>query len=435
MDACNRMIAQSQKWSGYLTVFGLWNKGVVRVLRAGKSAENRIEFMRPIKQIIKTSTLLLFFMALAGIFFGSANADDGANYPLELYRVIKPDQFTGPVIAWSFDSQEVALGGAKTAVWNIKSGEKIQILEPTRLLSSGFFYDNNHLLVPSVSNPKGPLFLFDILRLWDVKSGNSVKDTAVVFPNYKPHSYADRLSISADGSTALIGGHEKSDIIIYSLHDSKIINTFKFKNDKSSIYREFALSPDGMYFAAGPQGNGTFDDSSSSSKYNLFIDIYNTVSGNVVKVIPVSAPGMFGAMAFSPDSKYLATSADTSGATHVESEDEGTRQAIPEPDHAITIWRISDGSRLASYPFKKAHQVGTILWSKSGNLVFNAMEDNTLRIWSPSDPDNEGIIFHLKPTELPSPSISPDGKYLAMMIGGKVKIFALPQFVPDQKNR
>ena len=226
---------------------------------------------------------------------------------------------------------------------------------------------------------------------------------------------AYHLAMSANGSFAASSAL-KGDVALYSLSDSKLLHTFPFIHlgPGTDSAASLALSPDGKYLAIGTMTNHIY--------------IYDVASGTLLNTIKVY-PGEFGigvgALAFSPNSEFLAGGAGLSASARKLSN--GTYEAVL-PDHALNVWRVKDARLVASYPPEHTDMVRHISWSPDGVLVAFACGDHTVRLWSPQTPNDPGIMLRFPLTPITAPMtalISPDGTYLGVAVGSDVNLFII----------
>jgi len=339
---------------------------------------------------------------------------------LPVYKTLDTGNFGFFGLSWSPDSQKVAVAGSGSArpeqnitIWDVTSGQPLEVLKPTGLNedSPHFLPDQNYLVAPPFIDPMGFHTGANAFAVWDINTGTVVNSVPGPTPNDSLGNYAERSTISADGSVIAAESSHGLEVTIYATKDWHLLRHLRLSWEVT--VPAIALSSDGRYLAVGLQGNA--------------IDIYDVASGGKLKSIEVAAHGLFNTLDFSPDSQYLASNADTSGKSFQEPDG---RSTMPEPDHAVTVWRVSDASRVASYPLQKAHNVEKISWSPDGkNVIFAAWGDQTIRIWKLSSPDDEGIVLHYPASRFDNPNffVSPNGRYLAVHTGSKVHVLSMPE--------
>jgi WD40 repeat protein len=379
--------------------------------------------MHYLKQSASQLKHLIHALALAAglVTLGYTVFASNSSEPLSVYRTIDSGKFGFFGLCWSPDSQKVAVAGSggsppeqNITIWDVTSGQPLKVLKPTGLNEDSpmFLPDQSHLLAPPFNDPSGFHNGPTAFSIWDITRGVVTNTIPGPFPDDNFRNYPDYSTISADRSVVAEESQSGLDVTLYSTSDLKMLRHILLLLHPART--ALALSSDGRYIAIGPRDGA--------------IDIYDVASGTKLRSIEVSAHGMFGALAFSPDSKYLASSADTSGTSFPEP---GRRSTAPEPDHAVTIWNVNDGSRFASYPLQRAHNVEQISWSPNGEyVIFAAWGDQTIRLWNPSTPDNEGIVLRYRASRLDNPKsyISPNGKYLAVHTGSTIFILLMPGF-------
>ncbi len=153
----------------------------------------------------------------------------------------------------------------------------------------------------------------------------------------------------------------------------------------STHIKDVAFSPDGKTFSGVTNSGGVrvWNYSDGSLLYTLKYPSFGSISSYP------SVEGFVFAVAYSPDSKTLATGG---------------------LDHLIRFWRLSDGQALTT----SDHQVGieALAFSPNGELLASAGHEGPIRIWRTSDGSLlETLEGHLDTVY--QLSWSPDGKMLA----------------------
>ena len=101
-------------------------------------------------------------------------------------------------------------------------------------------------------------------------------------------------------------------------------------------------------------------------------------------------PGKPECLAFSPDSKTLATAGE---------------------DHAVYLWRIDTGKKTHSLVGHRS-SVKSMAWSPDGNTLASGSIDRTVRLWD-IEKGAEKLIFDRHQAAVLSVAFSPDGKRIA----------------------
>jgi tricorn protease-like protein len=338
-------------------------------------------------------------------------------FPLRVETTIQLIGFEQSVwsLAWSADGKGLAIAGAQTiTVRDAESGKIRKVLAPASGGENSLFFmpDNNKVLAPAKPSP-------DALSIWDISRGQVDRNIPSPFPDDKYRNVTYWVSMSKDGSIAASTTLSGDYVAVYSLKDGKVIRKWVL-GDPREFRRigAIALSPDGKYLAVIKN----IEDNISKE-----ISILN-ISTGLESLSITGVCGTTNALAFSPDSQFIASSA-----THANQ----NGRSLADPGHSVTVWNVSDGKVKATYPDAETGEISQIAWlpdSKSMAFVEpgNQLTDsNTVRLWSIDKPDETGPILKFSPMvyikfSIPVVAVSPDGKKLAVALDSKLKIFDLP---------
>jgi WD40 repeat protein len=242
---------------------------------------------------------------------------------------------------------------------------------------------------------------------------------------------ADTAAISPDGQYIATGGWHLRDAAISSIAEKRIVSKFAIL---SGNVLAVAYSPDGRYLATGRQ-------LSSDPPHNLTVNLWDAQSGRLIRNLPGPAgPGEIEnwatALAFSPDSRYLAVSylprlngGDNVHLFDVES-GEWVRALHPSscasPPFTLSINFFNGGKYLGCpgydgfnvYDVQTGQRIQSIsdpalfALSPDGKHLAKATEDNTLRIVDRLTGREVKVLGTTKGQFLLL-AYSPDGRHLA----------------------
>jgi WD40 repeat protein/serine/threonine protein kinase len=268
--------------------------------------------------------------------------------------------------------------------------------------------DGRHLVTGSWDNT---------LRYWDYRTGKSL----VVFQGHS--DWVTHVAFSPDGRHIVSGGRDKT-LRQWDVNTGQCINVF---HGHTHFVSGVAISLDGKYIA--------------SCCLDAKIRVWDATTGTPVAVL-MGHSNEVNSIAFSPDSKRIASASS---------------------DKEIWLWNTSNWTSVAAI---KGHSapVNTLCFRSDGNGLISGSFDNTIRIWeaSLSQPftdlisgsaffvgvalgnDGSRIYAHNKdnkksawltatgqpaPDDEPIPDFegktevfSPDGKYSARIVDGKVQL-------------
>ena len=152
-----------------------------------------------------------------------------------------------------------------------------------------------------------------------------------------------------DGQKVLHFTISSSDIKIFDANTYECVKTLKENNKGDGSY--FAYSPDGKYIISSAGGK--------------IIKMWDVEKGECVKTLEASA-GSVSCLAYSPDGKYI-----VSGSNQPHSE---------TPDNNIRIWDAESGKCILTL---EGHTKGvrSVAFSPDGKHVVSGSNDNTIKIW------------------------------------------------------
>ena len=252
-------------------------------------------------------------------------------------------------------------------LWDIESGEEIQRFDGhiSGVVAAEFALDDQAILASSgdaelmtsigssTANSEQEISL-DVL-LWDIETGNVIND----FPN-KTHE-AFSLSVSPDGTHALMGSYYEEIISLYNLHTGERSSILEGHDD---AIRRVIYSNDGRSALSGSD-DGT-------------VILWNLMSAEPVFKVNVHS-GEILDLAFSPDNKEALSSSS---------------------DNTLMSWTLTDEEELEQfsghgdmvYDVSPTHD-GKMLLSSSGSASISRLSNDTsIRLWSKDSHDQLGVL-------------------------------------------
>jgi len=219
------------------------------------------------------------------------------------------------------------------------------------------------------------------VKVWDVRTGK------LVFDLRGHKDFASSLAFSGDGKI-LASASRDGTTRIWDMNDGTNRATLEQSEVAPRESGEVAISPDGNFLAAS--------DSDET------VRIWNLRSQEAVCSLPAATGGMVMSLAFSPDSKQLASGSwgaeqlilwdvqsgrkiahfpgHSGGVTAIAFDTDGQRLASGSVDSSIKIWDLKTGRELGTL-LGHTQGVSGVTFSSDGKRIASAGGDGTIRLW------------------------------------------------------
>ena len=277
-------------------------------------------------------------------------------------------------IAYSPDGNTIATNRAyhsnSLQLWDAKTMRlKTTYTERTQGILSFIVYapDGNTIATMNLSD--------NTVRLWDTATGKH----KATFKHANTNSGYDIASVaySPDGNTiAAVGGHHKDHkgtVYLWHVQTKKRKIIYEGPDYISAV----AYSPDGRTIATG--------------SWNGKIQVWHTVTGEVLKTISTKHIGGIESLAYSPDGRMIASGG-------------GYR------DDIVQLWDTITGTHKARL---RGHTktVASVVYSPDGKTIATGSTDGTVRFWDAITAEHTATFT--AHTDIVSVVYSPDGNTIA----------------------
>jgi WD40 repeat protein len=261
-------------------------------------------------------------------------------------------------------------------IWQIATGEIIELLplyEASRFSQGGpisalAFSPDNKLLATSAED--------NTTRIWDI---DACKEVARM-PNMKKDS---KIIFSPDGKYLAIESGK-----IAGIWGTTGYPATALLNNNNYPKTHVALSPDGRYIATtGGKATKGFTFANINIVFNDCTAQIWEIS-NQSMVAKISHEAALNAIAFSNDSRYLATASS---------------------DNTSAIWEIPNGNKYLSVNHDDS--VNSVAFSPDGKVFATASSDRTARLWNTTS--GKELVSLTHDSAVNTVSFSPSGIYLA----------------------
>jgi WD40 repeat protein len=329
-----------------------------------------------------------------------------AHIPGEIHRLTVEKYINA--VAWNADGSRLAAlsgFGGDITVWETESWTVVKAFHnhgsAYAFNSLAFLSDGSLLTTPPLGDSPDPkyktLSIFSLVQ-WNPDTGTPVRYIPDLGspPSDISTKAANTYAVSKDGSLiAILWAHE---VRLYETRTATLARTLPIPPmpKHADIPKSLAFSPDGHELAVG----------------TLFgmMHFFNVQDGTLRKSITAYPDEKYicNAVAYSPNGRLIATG-------------EHKNYNLKDPSTiAVTLWRTSDGTNLASLAGsvvvlqgkEEADPVRTISWSPAGDLLAVG-DDASLRLWRVSKTGQKLLLDKKMPHGTNSTSFSPNGMLAA----------------------
>ncbi|KAF7505377.1 hypothetical protein GJ744_000998 [Endocarpon pusillum] len=250
-----------------------------------------------------------------------------------LLQTLKGHSSEVMAVAFSPDNKLLASGSKDSTVrlWDVNSDAPLQMLKRHSFTFGALTFSPNGKLLASSSK-------YDTVQLWDTSS-NTLLQTL------KGHS-STVTAIAFSPDNKLLASGSLNNIIRFWDASSGILLQTRQGHNNSSLVRAIAFSSDGKLLAYGSGDNTVW--------------LWDTGSSAILRMLKGYSDTVM-AVAFSPDSKLLASGSD----------------------NTIRLWDAGSGAPLQTLK-GHSYMVWAVAFSPDGQLLASSSGDNIIRLWDTS---------------------------------------------------
>ena len=313
----------------------------------------------------------------------------------QLIRIFEGHKATVNSIKFSPDGKMLASGSDDKSInlWEVESGKLLQSFKGHKdpVNSISFSPDGKAIATSSDGN----------LRLWSIATGDVLHSQEVKWPERKPISEQDLISLS------------KTNLDDYKVDLSKIRKPPLGASDKAlERYADNLCMAMGMHipstpvFSFSPNGKQLATGSFTSGENDKGIKLWNVKNGRLIKKREIGLVSTPTALGFCSDGKTLVSASDafdiqilhiktgrllkrlkghTQLINSVSFSPDCKRLVSGSDDKTIKLWDVASGRLLESLEGEKQHghsaPVNTVSFSPDGKTFVSSSSDGTVKLW------------------------------------------------------
>ena len=275
-------------------------------------------------------------------------------------------------------------------VWEVSTGLEVTRIPYTgNVQSVAFSSDGNYVVSGGceILNDWSEYCIEGAAKVWDISTGQEVSRMRYL-------RAVTSVAFSPDGKYVISGGCQEIDLgsgnclrataRVWEARTGKEVSRNVFNGSISSV----AFSPDGKYVMAAGCGEADFQYSDCAQGDAL---VWEAITGK--KTIHMISDEELGAVAFSPDGKYIIS---------------GSGNFRADKDTTARVWDAATGKEIAR--MNHAEAVSSVAFSPDGKYVVSGSWDRTARVWEALTGHQVTRIVH--GGAITSVAFSPDGKYV-----------------------
>lgn len=386
--------------------------------RARTSAQSRTRWCavsrkRTVLKILGAlfAVVMLFIPGTASL---AANAGEAAIQLRELRRL--GNDFSVTAIAWHPDGRHIGIGQVldrRIAIWDTHTGRRVRTIEsePGGVSSLAYSPDGRYL---AVGREFGRLTRDGAhVHLYDAKSGSLLSSfIPPEGPAKGDFNDAKAIGFSLDSHYLVASGYGSSrTAVVYDLKTGNAIHVLPDSDEPGfRVINVIVFSPDSHFLALGRVGGR--------------IDVWSVSDWTLVKRIEGQTGGIH-ALAFNPDGRYLASG--TNVGKRYDRSSKPQRPMFDKFTDDIVLWSMPGFERAKEFPSRyfrgtpNSSIIHHLQFFPDGKHLLVGARSRALEI---IDTASNTVAFYREGfSAVVYPSLSPDGRRLAIALGGGIGIY------------
>lgn len=365
-----------------------------------------------------TVVAVLFVVSILAPYPVPAHADvpSADSVALHLTRTLDND-FSITALAWHPDGKQLAVGQVlnnRVAIWDVQTGKLVRRLEGERGGVSSLAYSQDGKFL-AVGREFTRVTQSAHVHLYDAQSGELLHSfVSPKEPVRGDSNDANALAFSPDSKYLVANGYGSSrTAVVYDVATRKPVHVLADSEDPGfRVINAIAFSPDDRFVVLG--------------RVSGRVDVWSASDWKLVKRLKGQTGGVY-ALAFSPNGNYFVSG--TNVGERWDRSQKPPRQIFDKFSDDVILWSVPAFVKAAEFSSRYFKQtpnssiIHRLQFSPDGKYLLVGARSKAIEII-----DVEGgktAMFKEGFRSIVEPTLSPNGKYLAIALGKKIEIHQL----------